>query len=120
MPPMLRRNLELKARCHDLEAIRPIVRELCGADGDVESQSDTYFQAPMGRLKLREIQGRPAVLVSYARPSLSEFRGSDYYLVPISEPALLKAALTAALGVRGVVEKRRLIYWWHNVRIHLD
>jgi predicted adenylyl cyclase CyaB len=24
------------------------------------------------------------------------------------------------LGVRGVVEKRREVYLWHNVRIHLD
>jgi predicted adenylyl cyclase CyaB len=30
------------------------------------------------------------------------------------------AALTSALGVRGVVRKRREIYLWHNVRVHLD
>jgi predicted adenylyl cyclase CyaB len=33
---------------------------------------------------------------------------------------VLKAALAAALGTRGVVRKRREIYFWHNVRIHLD
>ena len=32
----------------------------------------------------------------------------------------LKTALVAALGIRGVVHKRREIYLWHNVRIHLD
>ena len=32
----------------------------------------------------------------------------------------MKTALTAALGIRGVVRKRREVYFWHNVRIHLD
>ena len=40
--------------------------------------------------------------------------------MPIAEPALLKAALTAALGVRRVVDKRREIFLADNVRIHLD
>jgi len=41
-------------------------------------------------------------------------------LAPIAHPETLKAALTAALGVRAVVEKRREIFLHHNVRIHLD
>jgi predicted adenylyl cyclase CyaB len=32
----------------------------------------------------------------------------------------LKAALRAALGIRGEVRKRREILLWHNIRIHLD
>jgi len=40
--------------------------------------------------------------------------------VPVSSPQTLKAALTAALGVRGVVEKRREVFLAGNVRIHLD
>jgi adenylate cyclase, class 2 len=29
-------------------------------------------------------------------------------------------ALDAAMGIRGVVRKRRRLFMWHNVRIHLD
>ena len=32
----------------------------------------------------------------------------------------LSSCLTAALGLRGEVQKRREVHLWHNVRIHLD
>jgi adenylate cyclase class IV len=109
----------------------------------VEHQLDTYFRVPSGRLKLREIDGQPPVLIWYERPDQTGARTlaphpappaphpaplavqtgartSLYYLVPVTEPALLKSVLTAALGSRGVIEKRREIFLWHNVRIHLD
>ncbi|MGK3856667.1 class IV adenylate cyclase, partial [Enterococcus faecium] len=73
-----------------------------------------------GRLKLREIDGQAAVLIWYDRPDHDAARLSKYHLVPVADPAALKAALTDALGVRGEVRKRREIYLWHNVRIHLD
>lgn len=113
------RNVELKVRCADLASLREAVRQLCGV-GDLELQTDTYFQVPNGRLKLREIQDRLPVLIWYQRPNQAELRPSDYQLIPVVEPALLKAGLIGALGLRGVVKKRREIYLWHNVRIHLD
>lgn len=33
---------------------------------------------------------------------------------------MLRAALTVAIGVRGVVTKRRHLLLWSDVRIHLD
>lgn len=36
------------------------------------------------------------------------------------DSAALLTALTAALGVRGVVVKRRRLFLWQTVRIHLD
>ena len=50
----------------------------------------------------------------------AQARLSAYHLVPVADAPALKAALAAALGVRGEVRKRRDIYLWHNVRIHLD
>jgi predicted adenylyl cyclase CyaB len=117
---MLRRNLELKARCNDLARARAVVRELVGVDPAVENQCDTYFNAPLRRLKLREIDGQPAVLIAYARPNDTAARLSRYRLVPVSNPAALKAALGDALGIYAEVRKRREISLWHNVRIHLD
>src|SRR5262249_50856778 len=75
---------------------------------------------PNGRLKLREIEGRPAVLIWYERPDNTPARSSHYHLVPVADAAALKATLSAALGVRGTVSKRREIYLYQNVRIHLD
>jgi len=86
----------------------------------LQQQTDTYFRVPAGRLKLRVIEGKPAVLIGYHRPDEPGVRGSDYYLVPVPDPELLLLALRAALGVRGTVRKQRDIWHWHNVRIHLD
>ena len=41
-------------------------------------------------------------------------------MAPAPEPELTKAALSAALGVSSVVIKRREVYLYQNVRIHLD
>jgi predicted adenylyl cyclase CyaB len=86
----------------------------------VQVQTDTYFRVPHGRLKLREIEGQQAELIWYDRPDHGAARTSTYRRVPVPDPAGLKAALAAALGVRGEVRKRREITLWHNVRIHLD
>jgi predicted adenylyl cyclase CyaB len=115
-----RRNLELKARYPDLSAARAHVERLGARPGDLEIQTDTYFHVAHGRLKLREIEGQTAALIGYDRPDHDAARLSSYHLVPVADADGLKASLTAALGVRCQVRKRRQIYFWHNVRIHLD
>jgi predicted adenylyl cyclase CyaB len=112
--------LERKARHRDLAAARESAGHLGARLHGEEFQSDTYFHVPYGRLKLREIDGQSAALIWYDRPGEERARLSTYHLVPVANPAAVKAALTAALGVRGVVRKRRVIYLWHNIRIHLD
>ena len=114
------RNVELKARLPDLEAARKLAAALATEHPGTQHQRDTYFHVRRGRLKLREIDGQSAQLVWYERPDDRGPRASHYLLVPVAEPEGLTAALTGALGVRGVVEKRREVFLWHNVRIHLD
>jgi predicted adenylyl cyclase CyaB len=114
------RNLEVKAPCADLAAARQALEVLGATELPSESQTDTYFSVAHGRLKLREIAGRPAQLIWYDRPDTLAAKISTYHLVPISDPSGLKGVLSAALGVRGEVQKQRRIYLWHNVRIHLD
>jgi adenylate cyclase, class 2 len=118
IPP--RRNVELKARLQSLAAAREIAVAVATSGPERQHQTDTYFTSARGRLKLREIAGGPAQLISYARPDGSHPRASDYRLAPVADAAALKAALTDALGVQVVVEKRREVYLHHNVRIHLD
>ena len=52
---MLRRNLELKARCPDLARARAAALNLGAAMSAFERQRDTFFHSREGRLKLREI-----------------------------------------------------------------
>jgi predicted adenylyl cyclase CyaB len=114
------RNIELKARLRDPAAARAVAQRLCQTAPQTERQTDTYFNAPRGRLKLREIAGRGAWLIFYERPDQSDAKGSDYLLVPVADPAGLKAALSQALGICGIVRKSRHIYLIQNVRIQLD
>jgi predicted adenylyl cyclase CyaB len=114
------RNIELKARLHDLAAARAVAESVATKRLGVQHQVDTYFHCPQGRLKLRQIDGLSAQLVWYARPDEQGPKPSDYRLVPVSNPETLKASLAAALGVRGLVEKRREIFLVENVRVHLD
>jgi predicted adenylyl cyclase CyaB len=115
-----RRNIELKCHCADLAAASQALTRLGAHFAGVETQTDTYFHVPSGRLKLRRIEGSTAVLIAYTRPDQPQYRTSSYHLAPVHEPEPLLGALAAALGVRAAVRKRRQIFLWHNVRIHLD
>ena len=114
------RNLELKSHCPNLAAAERAAQTLGATFQWTQSQTDTYFHAAHGRLKLREQDDRPAELIAYDRPDHPDVRASDYTLVPVPDSALLRSALGRTLGVRVVVAKRRTLYLWHNVRIHLD
>jgi predicted adenylyl cyclase CyaB len=113
-------NIELKARLADLDRARRIAAELATQRLEPQHQIDTYFHCRSGRLKLRQIDGLAAQLIWYERPDREGPKASEYHLVPVSDAEALKAALAGALGIRTVVEKRREISLWHNVRIHLD
>ena len=115
-----RRNLELKARLPDLDTAREAVRQIGARPGSTERQTDTYFLVPHGRLKLRQIEGQPALLIAYHRPDISGVRSCDYHLLAVDDPAAIRALLATCLGERGQVRKCREIWFWHNVRIHLD
>lgn len=117
------RNIELKARTTDLEKAESVARRLAGdAPHATLRQVDTYFNTREGRLKLREETGHNAAnnLIFYKRPDTAGPKRSEYDLIPIADPPVLRRALTTALGVAVVVEKQRTVYLWKNVRIHLD
>jgi predicted adenylyl cyclase CyaB len=114
------KNIEFKARCWDLQAIRDrLAQQGVGLERRMR-QVDTYFNVAEGRLKLREIEGGEAQLVQYFRADQSAARQSDYVVVLVERPGELKQALGRALGVRVVVEKVRELYLWEHTRVHLD
>ena len=119
-----RRNLEIKAICPDPTAAREAAQRLAGPRAAMLHQVDTYFHVytgvSTGRLKLREINHTSAELIYYDRPDDPAARISRYHIAPVTDPAALKSLLTAALGIRAVVRKRRELFLYENVRIHLD
>jgi adenylate cyclase, class 2 len=96
-----RRNIELKA----LDPAQGDSLDTCRAIGAVDHgtiwQRDTYFRVHHGRLKLRTPE-------------------SSYRITQVNDAHGLGEALAAALGVDGVVEKRRHLFLWRRVRIHFD
>jgi predicted adenylyl cyclase CyaB len=118
--PDPRRNIEIKARVSNGEALLAAVYALPARDAGVLHQLDTYFGVPSGRLKLREIDGAASELIYYSRPDAEDAKRSDYRIVPVAEAPTLKLLLAAALGVRGCVEKTRRLFLYRHTRIHLD
>jgi adenylate cyclase class 2 len=114
------KNIEFKARCEDLRAVRDRLEELGVPLARRMRQVDTYFKVSSGRLKLREIDNDEAQLVQYDRPDESAARACEYTVVPVKDAAGLKKALSLALGVRVVVDKVRELYLWDHTRVHLD
>jgi predicted adenylyl cyclase CyaB len=113
-------NIEIKARVHDLSALRARAEALSDTPVQVIPQEDTFFHTPKGRLKLRLLQPDQAQLVYYERPDQDGPKRSNYHIYTTRDPQGLQATLQMALGVRGVVRKTRYLYLVGQTRIHLD
>jgi adenylate cyclase class IV len=114
------RNLEVKAVDPHAAATLAAALALAAEDRGTLVQRDTYFHAVHGRLKLREQPPSVAHLIAYERADGPAPRPSTYRLVEVADHEALASALGDSLGVRVVVEKRRRLLMWRNVRIHLD
>jgi homotetrameric cytidine deaminase len=111
-------NVELKARDPNPDRTASRCLALGAADEGELRQTDTYFLARRGRLKLRSQDGGGSELIAYSRPDATEARESTYVRAAVS--GSLAEALDAALGTTVVVSKRRRLFLWEGVRIHLD
>jgi predicted adenylyl cyclase CyaB len=113
-------NIEIKSRYSSLSRARAIAVDLGARQAGVISQTDTYFHAPNGRLKLRQEDPGVDQLIFYVRPDKATAKLSRYQTVPLVDSAATLELLAAALGIRGRVRKRRELWRLDNVRIHLD
>lgn len=112
------RNIEIKARVADLDAVRALVVGLGAVPHVVEIQTDRYYALDAGRrLKLRTIEGGRAELIDYARPEASGVRASDYTVAPVRDGDACAVPSGEPLVV---VRKRREVLLIDNVRVHLD
>lgn len=112
------RNIELKARLRDIRNARQTCKAIGAERHGVIKQTDFYFRVSSGRLKLRDNEPGDMELIYYHRDDTEESKASDYEIVAGSLELL--GILVEALGLRLVVRKKRELWLWHNVRIHLD
>lgn len=117
---MARVNVECKARDPDPPATLARCAGLGATDHGVLAQRDTYFAGARGRLKLREQDAGESTLIAYRRPDATADAESRYVLAPVGAPDAMREALQSALGSTVVVVKRRRLFTYENVRIHLD
>ena len=90
-------NVEIKARCSDPAGAGWTLLALGARFVGPDYQTDTYFQVPTGRLKLREgeIENN---LIFYARADQEGPKRSDVILYGTRPGSELKPILDAALG----------------------
>jgi adenylate cyclase, class 2 len=112
-------NFEFKARCADIIAAEKKLLTLDPAFAGEDNQTDTYFNVPDGRLKLREGNIENA-LIFYKRENTAGAKLSTVLLYQHQPDASLKDILTASLGIKVVVAKKRRIYFIENVKFHFD
>jgi adenylate cyclase class IV len=114
------RNIELKVRVADVDAL--VAQAVRCADGPPVTilQDDTFYAVPHGRLKLRRSAEGGAELIHYRRPDGPGARASEYLRVPCADSETLHAMLAEALGTVGRVRKRRLLLLAGPTRIHLN
>ncbi len=114
------KNLELKARYSDFGFAAQILASLGIEKVWTHRQIDSYFEINDGKLKLRQVDGKPAELIYYKRSSGKGPKISDYSLFRTDFDDDLRHILNAALQVELIVDKIRTLYLWRNVRIHFD
>ena len=113
-------NIEIKARATNMAEQREVARELAGSVGQLLVQTDTFFNTPNGRLKLRELPNGTGELIYYERSDETGPAQSKYFLHPVDDIEQTREMFTAALGVRGIVRKKRRLFQVGQTRIHID
>ena len=114
------RNIEIKARVADMDALRACAAALADS-GPVEiPQDDTFFACAHGRLKLRVHGDGRGELIAYRRADDGGPKVSDYLLSPTASPDTLRDALARANGSEGRVVKHRTLFLVGRTRVHLD
>jgi len=112
-------NYEFKARCNNIEALESRLQEQKPLYIGSDHQVDTYFNVPIGRMKLREGNIENS-LIHYNRTNTAGAKQSEVTLYQHRPDKALKEVLSKALGVKIVVSKTRRIYFIDNVKFHFD
>lgn len=112
-------NFEFKAKVDDLEKYEQLLLTLKPDFRGIDHQTDTYFQVPKGRLKLREGNIENA-LINYDREDIPGSKESKIILYKHEPNEALKEILVQQFGIKAIVDKKRKIYFLENIKFHFD
>ncbi|MDI6765363.1 MAG: class IV adenylate cyclase [Bacteroidota bacterium] len=59
-------------------------------------------------------------MIYYRREENSSLRRSDFDILQIDDPKILKSKLEKSYGIQAVVRKNRKLFLYHGTRIHID
>ena len=113
-------NLEIKAAYDSVKLARKHARRIGARYVGTLNQIDTYFKVTSGRLKLREINGKKSELIYYHRSNVKKSRYSQYTILEVKNPALMKEMFRSLFGIWTIVKKKRILFLYRNARIHID
>jgi predicted adenylyl cyclase CyaB len=114
------RNVEIKARVADREALMRRAQAIASESPVRIAQDDTFFHCDRGRLKLRTFAADRGELIFYRRPDVRGPKESFYLRSQSAFPDSLREALALAYGVTGRVRKQGPLYLAGRTRIHVD
>ncbi len=112
-------NFEFKARTENSKTLESLLLKQRPLFIGEDTQVDTYFNVPHGRLKLREGLIENA-LIHYERKNDADAKQSNVLLYQHQPDGSLKIILSTALGIKTVVNKKRKIYFIENIKFHFD
>ena len=112
-------NIDFKAATNKLAALEALLLQQNPVFIGEDHQIDTYFNVSMGRLKLREGNIENA-LIHYERVNTAGAKSSHVLLYQHQPDKTLKEILIKTLGIKAVVDKKRKIYFFNNVKFHFD
>lgn len=114
------RNIEIKARVYNMDALAAAASAMATEAPIHIQQDDTFFKCDLGRLKLRAFMGGTGQLIFYRRANLSSPKESFYCLSETECADSLRETLSLAYGQTGRVRKMRTLVIVGRTRIHLD
>ena len=112
-------NIEIKARISNAYQIRRFLLQNKAEYKGLDVQTDTYFNVPNGRLKLRQGNIENS-LIFYNRTNIPGPKQSEFELLPVDAGDELRSILSNSIGVMVSVRKSREIYYIQNVKFHID
>ena len=114
------RNIEIKARVADLDALAARVCAIADSGPVAIPQDDTFFRCAEGRLKLRVFDDGRGELIFYRRADHGGPKESFYVISRTESPDSLREILALANGQEGRVVKHRTLFLVGRTRVHLD
>lgn len=113
------KNLELKSKYPNQKAAMRIAEDIGARYEGILNQEDIYFKISPGKLKLRIVNNNYE-LIYYKRANVKSARESDYEIFRVKNGKELLRELKNILPVTVIVKKKRELYIYQNVRIHID